>query len=465
MTEFVPTLVLAGLLTLGSWSAARADAAADSATDSATGASLPAPCAAIDDTLTGAWAGGFRTKLATDYGISLCVQEQSEVFGNLAGGLHRGAVYDGLTTASVKVDNVGGLEGLSFYASMLQIHGRGPTPNLVGSLQSVTNTEATRSTKLYGLWIEQALFGGDLTVRIGQEGATDEFMLAKSAAIFIDSSFGFPAAMALSLPSGGPNYPLAAPMVRAQYKLDERFTLLGAVFDGDPAGVGPGDPQRRDLTGSAFRTRDGAMSFLELWYAAGSDGEDGRPGLYKIGAWYHSGRFADPVRDTLGRPLASPASNGVPRQFRGNRAVYAVMDQTVWRPAHAKDGGISVFAMATIAPDDRNVANLSVTGGVNWTGPFPGRDKDVAGLAFATTDLGSAQRSFGADLVRFGAASAPFKTHETVVELTYQYRAMPGLTLQPDLQYVVNPGAGLPNATGVALKNAVIAGLRATLVF
>lgn len=445
--------LVAGLLVLGIPSSAGAQPAA--------GTRLPAPCASTDDTLTGNW-GGRRDTPATQYGITLCLQEQSEVFGNLSGGLRRGAVYDGLTTASLKVDNIAGLDGLAFYVSMLQIHGRSPTANLTGNLQTVTNTEATRATKLYGLWIEQSLLGGDLTIRIGQEGANDELMLARSAATFINSSFGFPPLMALSLPSGGPNYPLAAPMARVQYKLNERFTVLGAVFDGDPAGPGAGDPQLRDRTGTTFRVRDGVLGFMELWYSAGSDGDDGLPGVYKLGAWYHSGRFNDPARDTAGLPLASPASNGIARQFRGNQAIYGVMDQTVW---HRKDSAINVFALAMAAPDDRNFTSFLLEGGLAWTAPFEGREKDLAGLAFAYINLGNAQRAFGADLVRFGAAASPFRGHEAVVELTYQYWVMPGLTLQPDLQYIVNPEAGLPNATGLPLKNAVVAGMRATLVF
>lgn len=425
---------------------------------------LPNPCTTTDDTLTGNW-GGARDRLATNYGITFCVQEQSELFGSLGGGLRRGTTYDGLTTASVKVDNFAGLDGLSVYASLFQIHGRGPTVNLTGNLQTITNAEATRSTKLYGLWIEQSLLGGALTIRIGQEGANDEFMLLKSSANFINSSFGFPAAMALSLPSGGANYPLAAPMVRVQYAVNDRITVLGAVFDGDPAGPGAGDPQLRDRTGTAFRLRDGVFGIAELWYSVGSDAEDGRPGVYKVGGWYHSGQFNNPARDNAGIPLASLASNGMPSRLRGNQAVYASMDQTIWRPEHDKDRGINVFALAMISPDDRNVSSFFAEGGVAWTGPFEGRAKDVLGLAFAVTNLSAAERAYGADLVRFGQATAPFRGSETVIELTYQYAVTPGVTLQPDLQYVINPGAGMPNATAAPLKNAVVAGIRATLVF
>jgi porin len=42
----------------------------------------------------------------------------------------------------------------------------------------------------------------------------------------------------------------------------------------------------------------------------------------------------------------------------------------------------------------------------------------------------------------------------------------PWLTLQPDAQYVINPGAGIPSASSrTALKNAFIIGIRTTVQF
>lgn len=212
--------------------------------------------------------------------VTLGLQEQSEAWGNVSGGLRTGAVCTGLFTAGMKLDleTIAGWSGTTFTVSVLQIHGRGPTPNLIGSLQAVSGVEATRSTKLYNLRVEKSLLGGDLTTRVGQEGANDEFMLSKSADVFVNSSFGYPSQMALSLPSGGPNYPLAASMIRVQYLASDRYTIIGAAFDGDPAGPGTNDPQIRDRTGTAFRLRDGVLGFLELWYSAGSDAEDGRAG-------------------------------------------------------------------------------------------------------------------------------------------------------------------------------------------
>src|SRR5579859_2102344 len=67
------------------------------------------------ETLTGNW-GGVRTRLQ-DSGVTFGLQEQSEIWGNMAGGLRNGLVYDGLTTASVKLDleKLVGWTGATFF--------------------------------------------------------------------------------------------------------------------------------------------------------------------------------------------------------------------------------------------------------------------------------------------------------------------------------------------------------------
>ena len=50
---------------------------------------------------------------------------------------------------------------------------------------------------------------------------------------------------------------------------------------------------------------------------------------------------------------------------------------------------------------------------------------------------------------------------ETVVELTYAAQALPWLVLQPDMQFIANPGAGQlnPDMPEQHLHNAWVAGL------
>ena len=243
--------------------------------------------------------------------------------------------------------------------------------------------EATPSTKLYNLWIESQLFGDRLSVRIGQGGANDELMLAPAAALFLNSSLGFPDWLAQNLPSGGPNYPLATPMVRARLTLTDGLTLVGAVFNGDPAGPGPGDPQERDSSGTAFRLQDPVLAFAELWYAVGQEPHTRvLPGIYKIGAFTTRGSSRI-KRATFGRSLADPTSSGIARRYRGNYAIYGIIDQMLWRVP-----GRTIRVCRRSACGDGGTRwaqsrDVYLEGGIHWKGLIAGRSHDVFGLAIA----------------------------------------------------------------------------------
>jgi porin len=406
-----------------------------------------------------------RDKLK-DIGIKLSFNEQSEVWANVTGGGKQGVAYTGLTTGKLEVDleKLMGWSGAQFMVQAFDIHAHGPSRSLVGNMQLVSSIEATPSFKLYDLWLDQKLFDGKLSVRFGQEGANDELMTTTYAALFINSSFGFPGMAAAVLPSGGPNYPLATPFVRAQYSATDNITLVGAVFNGDPAPPGTGDPQIRDRNGTAFRLDDHTLGIGEIWYQPNPDAPSNFPTTYKIGAWYSSSNFPDQRFDTAGGLLASPTSTGVAAQRSGDWALYGIIDQVVWTRPGTKDKGIGVFLQVMGGPSDRNLSNLFIEGGMNWLGPFEDRPDDIFGFAVSYLGISPATRAFSRDLVAFGGGVASYASNETVLELTYQAPVTGWLTLQPDLQYVINPNAGIPNTFSIhPLSNALVIGTRLTI--
>jgi len=418
------------------------------------------------DALLGDW-GGLRTRLA-EHGIGFGVQNQTELWGNLTGGRKQGVEYDGLATASLCIDlgKAAQWQGATIFASAFQIYGPGPTIPLVGALQLVSNIEATPSAKLYDLWLEQQLFDGKLAVRFGQEGANDEMMLAGNAGLFLNSSFGYPAMLAIDLPSGGPNYPLAAPFVRVNFSPSDEISLVGTVYTADPAPPGAGDPQLRDRHGTAFRLNDHALSFTELWYSPAVLASQSLPGAYKLGMWFATGPFADPLHDTDGLSLANPASNGIPLTRSGDYAFYAIVNQMLWHKPNTAAEGIGVFLQIMHGPDDRNLSDLFIEGGVNWKGPLAGRSHDQAGIALTYAGIGAAARNLSRDAVFYSGLGTPYAQGEPIIEATYRARLTPWLKVQPDLQYVINPGAGVPTAQNPApLRNALVVGVRLTVNF
>jgi porin len=418
------------------------------------------------NTLLGYW-NGLRSALAP-YGISYGLQNQTELWGNLTGGFKKGVVADGLLTASLCIDLSRAVQwtGATIYASGLQIYGPEPTFKLVGALQLVSNIEAAYSTKLYDLWLEQMLFDGKLAVRFGQEGSNDEMMLAGYAGLFLNSSFGYPALLAIDLPSGGPNYPLASPFFRVNFSPNDEISLLGAIYTDDPAPPGTGDPQLRDRHGTAFRFDDHALSFTELWYSPAFLTNLNLPGTYKLGAWFATGPFADIRHDRIGLSLANPASDGIPAIHAGDYALYGIINQMFWHKPNTEGQGIGYFLQVMHAPEDRNLSDWFIEGGLNWKGPLPNRSHDEAGLAVTYAGIGAAARRYSQDLVFYSGLGSPYAQGEPIIEATYRARLTPWFKLQPDLQYVFGPGAGIPTPGHTTpLKNALVVGLRMTVNF
>ena len=412
---------------------------------------------------------GVRSALA-GYGVSLGLTEISEVFGVVSGGIRRGFDYEGVTEAGLGIDTekAFGLVGGTFNVTAYQYHGRGLTNSKLGSLSFISGAEQTaRGAKLFELWYEQVLLDRKLAIRVGQMSADQEFITTSYGGLFLNSGYGFPTLAADDLPSGGPAYPLATPGVRVKFIPSESVAVLAAVFNGDPAGRGPGDPQKRDGGGTAFRVNDGAFVIGEIQYSLNSgDNAPGLAGTYKLGAWYNTQPFADQRFGRTGLSLADPANTADPRTRRGDYSVYAVADQLVWKKPGTPDGGVGVFARAMAAPPDRNLVDAFVQGGVTYKAPFAGRDNDTVGAAVSWVHVSQRVAKLDSDRVAFSGQAGPVRRSETQIELSYQAQVAAWFQVQPDFQYLINPGGGLANPrNGKRIGDAAVLGLRGTVTF
>ncbi|AWN49126.1 carbohydrate porin [Methylobacterium terrae] len=412
---------------------------------------------------------GLRAYLA-ERGITTTITYIGEALGNLRGGLRRGATYGGRldTSLDVDLDKLAGWTGARFHTDFFQIHGHGMSRSYVNNLTTVSGIEALPATRLFELWLEQRLFDDTLSIKLGQVSADTEFAIAQSAVVFFNAGFGWPNIGAVVLPSGGPIYPLATPAVRVKYVPDERLSFQAAIFNGDPAGMRRGDDtdsQRINRTGTSFRIADPPLLIGEVAYAYTLNlGAENLHGTATLGGWNHLGGFDSPRLDGVsGRLLADPEASGIARRFRGDRGVYGIVDQTLYREPGTEDEGASAFLRLSKVPGDRNLIDFYLDGGIAYKGLLPGRPNDTAALGVIYSRISPAARAFDRDTIRFGQGTGPIRSSEVVLEATYQAEVLPGFTLQPDLQYVMRPGGGLADDTGRRLKNATVMGLRATI--
>ena len=262
--------------------------------------------------------------------------------------------------------------------------------------------------------------------------------------------------------------------MRSRWRPVDPLTFLVGVFNGSPVPNNNGDPQQVNASGTSFPTNGGALIFAEMQYsypALGSmlyaNQSEPLARVYKLGVWYDTEHFADQRFDNTGLSLANPLSTGIPQQHRGDYSIYAVADQLVWVDPEESDRTINLFARAMGTPQtDRNLIDFSLNFGMTFHEPFLHRDDDTFGIGMGYARVSNQAAGLDQDTAAYSGAFAPTRTSETFIEATYQYAVAPWLQLQPDFQYVFNPGGGIANTSGTArVKDEAVIGVRTNILF
>jgi len=441
------------------------------------------------DYLTGDW-GGTRTKM-TDNGVVFGLQLYHDVMGNPTGGIERGLVTSGGVVMSLNLDfeKMTGLKGSSFYADSYYIYGPNLTFAKIGNIMPVNDVAVYNSLRLHDLWYQQEFLDGKISLRVGQIAADDEFLITNCGLTFINGTFTWAPLTANNLPSAGPGYPLATPGARLKLAPIEQFSLMAAVFDGDPAdSQGTNNPYKNDASGTRIDLNQGALSMFEAAYLLNQEkGSKGLPGTYTLGGFYATKNYLDVSTDDTGLSLADPASTGAAKNHSGNWGIYFMADQVVWRkstPEPTRDPkdmkqlaastpstspNLDLFWRVGGAPSDRNFTDFYTDGGLNYTGLFPDRDQDVLGLGVAYTHISSDLQQLDRESNAFTNTDEPIRDYEIALELTYMVKIAPWWIIQPDVQYIIHPGGNIPNPNDPSgtspIPDALVLGLRTVVTF
>ena len=413
-------------------------------------------------TLLGDW-GGLRP-LLDDYGINFSLHQTSDYVGNTQGGMRQGFVYNGLLNLEVDYDlnKAVGWRGAKLHLSGYGIQGQNLSSQYVGNIMTVSNVEANPAIGKVGeFWLEQKLLEDRLQLRAGLLEADRYYMISPTASVFVNSTFGFPDSWEVNMPGDGPGYPNATPGFLATYAFNDDWSLTGSVMNGQP--VGPSTAQTN--YGTDFPTGNGLLSWLELAYTPELQiGDKTLPGNYKLGSWYSSNTVDNVTLSVTGRAFTNPIN----KTYRGQYAVYALADQTLYREDNSTTQGLSAFVRVSVNPQqERNVVTSYFDTGLAYTGLFDGRPDDILGLGFAWAKFTPYLNSQIAAQNALSGTFTPMPVPEQLIELTYQAPISPWLSLQPFFQYAINPGgkAPMPNNPNQAIPNATIIGLRANIAF
>ncbi|MDE2149841.1 MAG: carbohydrate porin [Gammaproteobacteria bacterium] len=317
--------------------------------------------------------------------------------GVFNGGLHAGASCEFALDAGLRLhgDKRLGWRGSSLVADLEAVGGGRPTLDYVGDAQGVSNIEAPWALRLYEIYFSQTFTVTGSQLRFGLIEISDQFMFVPGTAELINSSFGLVPTLSLNVPTS--TFPKPGWGVTLEQRFGKHWRARAGLFQGQP------EHRARPFSG-------GAMAIGEIEYGV----ENGA--MISLGTW----RYSRPGGDGYGNPRHDWGA-----QLGTSLPLYG--------------GRLRVFGQVGIAPERQSFSPYYAEAGLRWAGPLPGRRRDALAIAL------------GRDWIR--------GTHglkaETVPELIYSAQILPGVYLQPDLQYVSRPLAG-----GIAHTDALVGLLR-----
>ncbi|HKK52090.1 MAG TPA: carbohydrate porin, partial [Myxococcota bacterium] len=328
----------------------------------------------------------------------------------------------------------------------------------VGDAQVVDNIEAPDAVRLFEAWWQKSLFDDRASILLGLYDVNSEFYVVESAEFFIHSSFGIGAALGTSGVNGPSIFPSTSLGVRFKAEPVTGYELQAAVLDGVP-----GDPDDLQATRIELGADDGVLALVEIarrWghrplapsekilrapqrRRVGRAGPD-MPYLLRVavGAWLYTTRLPH---------LSRTEADGTPALRRGHPGLYLTAELDASRLDPLDSRGLAGFLQLGFADGDVGQFAGYAGGGFKYTGLLPTRPDDELGVAVAAAFNG---RAFEEASQRRG--DSPSEA-EIAIEGTYRARLAPWLSIQGDLQYVIDPG-------GVGSRDdALVLGLRFAL--
>ncbi len=393
--------------------------------------------------------GGLRTRLQ-DRGIDINLDYLTENGGNVSGGRREAFASAGQVGLEINLDlgKLLGWQGAAFHSIVVNREGRNVSFDAIGddlaTVQEIYGGGGNVLAHLVYAYGEQSMLGNRLDLIAGWLPVGTFFASSPLYCDFMNVLF-------CGNPHPLPNYPGEEDWPQASFGtqlralINPRIYLQLGLFSVDPDfGTGGGGS-------SGFAWADPRKSGVSIPVELGwvpVFGPQHLIGHYKVGYDHDTHRYADVLDNTRGLPQAS---------FGGTFAsedrddFYLLFDQMLLRQGPDPTNGIIVLggwvhATQQVSPLTQHAFVATTTTGTSW-----GRPKDTLGASFQWIEMSGAftraeeialeQGGTLPDTVDgFGRAYGPQNT-EQMVELTYIAHVFHGVTLQPDFQYIIRPGA------------------------
>jgi porin len=390
-----------------------------------------------------------------------------DVLSNVSGGIRQKTAVTGDLDLLLTIDTkklVSGWNNGTLFVYGLGTYGNDPSKH-VGDVQAVSSIAAPGTWKLFEAWYQQNFFKR-FSLLAGLYDVTSEFdVIASSSALFLNGSFGTGAEYAGSGQNRLSTFPTTSLGIRGQAIVSDHLMLRAVIADGRP-----GNPDDPDGTHILLHKTDGVFGTIELAYyefrpadifdtkqeilnekrrrltfrRVGRAAPLGYEGKVAIGLWGYTTSFDH---------LSKTDSSGDPLKRDDTYGIYGLAEYAVYHEKGDTDQELILFLRAGVADPTVNRFSQYYGGGLVYTGLFPGRNDDQTGIGVEAALNGNhfmrSQRETG----------QPVEKTEISFEFTHSIYVNRNFIVQPDVQYILNPG------TVPGRNNALVLGARLEVNF
>ena len=383
----------------------------------------------------------YRDQLA-DAGVEFSLTYDGDLASVADGGRKRLVTYLDFIEFRTTFDNekLFGLKGNTVSFSLIDSNGTTTNGSTVGSTQGTNNSEVGpggNGVRLYEAWVQQNFLDDRVSVLLGVHDLNTEFVATTVSDNFITPTFQIGQTFAQSGENGPSVFPNTALAARLKVKPTEDSYAAFAVYDGVA-----GAPATDKGTGIRLKKKDGVLLVGELAYVPPAADSDAELNKLAVGVWNYTSGLDD---------LNEVDSNGNPAKSN-SQGIYFLSSARIY---HDKAAGrdVSAFARLGFADESTVQVDWDYSAGIVATGFVPTRPEGEFGLGVSGAHNGDA---YVQSVVAAGGATA---RNETIYELYYRDTLFEGVSLQPSVQYVTNPG------TDTVTDDALIFGTRLSVSF
>lgn len=404
---------------------------------------------------------GLRDTLAS-HGLDISVTYTSDMSGNPVGGKSAGFTYCDNFTFDLEFQSkpLFGYDGGTLSVIGIERNGNNLSARNVGNQFTVQQVYGGTGFIFYGLAYNQRFCNDRFSFKFGRMAAGDEFASSPLYWLYMNNGIdGNPQ----SLPVNGKftTYPWSVWGSRLRALVTKETELMLGVYQTTP------QVSQSYMHGFNWDMNpgDGVMLISQLGWA--HEFIKPSPPAPSTSAKSSDGKSVAAKSASDGKSLATPAADAIPHglpghywmggyystwsfpQFgssqrqNGAYGLYWHFDQMLYRLNPFKDTGLTAWSAFMLCPQ-QNTAKVpfQYNGGLVYTGMIPVRPQDV-------TIFGVAYGNFSSNYAQANQATAGgYATYELAYELGYRFNMTKFAYIQPDMQWIINPGGTgtIPNA-------------------